>query len=448
VNMAWRAASEKSATRLRSLRSDHLLRSAYSLMLNVTLTSALGFGFWVLAARIFSSEVVGNGTALVSAMIVVSAVCQLNLPVTILRFLPITKVNPSRVVIGAYVLTAVMSVAGGASFVLLAPIFSNQYEFLRQEPWLSFLYVAAVTVWGIFALQDAVLTALRRATWVPVENGIFGVLKIAALPILLATSAGQPVFVAWVVPMVMLVVPINYLIFVRFIPERLRPSGELSPIERFGWRGLAQFLTLDYLALIFNEGCTYLLPVLVVANLGSTQGAYFYMPFTIVNAFDLLFVMVSSSLTVEASMASGRLAPLVRRTVSRFIRYVVVGSLVMILLASLILLPFGSDYSEAGAPVLRLLACACIARALIALFSAISRVEGRATNILMVQGAVFVFIVPLTFVLGNARGLTGVGLAWLASNAIVACAAAPRVFRLYRRGGTAPETLQKGRPNG
>ena len=69
--------------------SEPLLRSAYSLMLNVGLNAVLGFGFWVAAARLFPSTVVGRDSALISAMITLSTICQLNLGPVMLRFLPI-----------------------------------------------------------------------------------------------------------------------------------------------------------------------------------------------------------------------------------------------------------------------------------------------------------------------------------------------------------------------
>jgi hypothetical protein len=66
-------------SRLARDASDPLLRSAYSLMLNVVLTSALGFAFWVAATRMFSSSTVGRDSALLSAMLTLSTICQLNL---------------------------------------------------------------------------------------------------------------------------------------------------------------------------------------------------------------------------------------------------------------------------------------------------------------------------------------------------------------------------------
>jgi O-antigen/teichoic acid export membrane protein len=413
--------------------SEPLLRSAYSLMLNVVLNSALGFIFWIAAARLFPANVVGRDSALIAAMLTLSTICQLNMSSGILRFLPIVKLDPTRAVMGAYALTGAATTLFGVMFVIIAPAVSHNYHFLRDDSGIAWAFVIAAVLWGVFALQDAVLTAMRRAPWVPIENSTFGVLKIAALPLLLAASSGHAVFIAWVVPMAMLLIPVNYLIFVKVIPKWPGRGTELSPVERFGWGGLTRFLAQDYLGGIFTQAASTMLPVLIVALLGSSENAYFYIPFTIVSAFDLLFVNVASSLTVEGAMAEARFPLLAQVIVQRFRFVLIPGVLVLVSCASLILLPFGPRYVQAGAPVLRLLACASAFRAVVTLFVVICRIEGRASRILAIQAAIFTMVISLAIVLGKTDGIEGVALAWLIANAIAGCVAALPVIEIMRK---------------
>jgi O-antigen/teichoic acid export membrane protein len=420
--------------RLASTTRDPLLRSAYSLMLNVVLTSALGVAFWILAARIFPSEIVGRDSALVSGMVTIYTLCSLNLSAGMLRFLPVVRIDPKRAVLLAYAATAAVSGAGALLFVVAAPALSDEFDFLHRQHLLAALFVVAVAAWGIFTLQDAVLIALRKAPWVPAENALFGVLKIAALPLLLVGALSHAVFIAWVIPMVILVVPINYLIFWRVMPSRTIRPGELSPIERFGRRGLARFMAQDYLGTIFFQAASTAMPIVVVALLGSKKGAYFYMPFTIVSAFDLMFLNVAASLTVEGSVDESRLPALAWTVVKRFRGLILAGVAIFAGGASLLLLPFGGEYAQQGAPVLRLLALASVARAVVALYAAISRVEGHAGRILLMQVSTLVLILAASMGLSHAAGLTGIGVAWLLANGVVAGFAAPHVIRIVRRG--------------
>ena len=417
--------------------SHPLLLSASSLMLNVVLSSFTGVVFWIVAARVFTSEAVGRDSALISSMIIVAAVCQLNLGSAIIRFLPITKMSPSGAVLRAYAVAAGTSAAGGLAFVLAAPKLAHSYRFLSGHAELSALYVAAVSVWSVFALEDSVLTAVRRAPWVTVENAAYGAARIALLPAILVLGASDGVFVAWAVPLFICVVVVNVLLFTRVMPAHSSARGMPSPIERFGRHGIASFMAQDYVASILFVGSTTFLPVLVVALRGSVDGAHFYMPLMVVSTFDLLFGNVTRSLTVEGAMADRDIPLLVWMTIVRFRWMVVGGILVLIAVARPLLLLFGSAYASTGVSVLRLLACASVFRAVIALYSAICRLEGRAERVLATQAAVFVLTVGLTILLGRTGGLQRVALAWLIANCLTALATTPHAWRIYCEGRAA-----------
>jgi O-antigen/teichoic acid export membrane protein len=154
------------------------------------------------------------------------------------------------------------------------------------------------------------------------------------------------------------------------------------------------------------------------------------MPFTIVSGFDLMFVNIGYSLTVEASMAPRRLRELTLTTVRRFSGLLVVGVVVLLAGAGLLLAPFGGAYAHAGTDVLRLLALASLCRGVIGLYTAVNRVEGRASRVLGAHGAVCVLTLALCFAAGPHGGLEAVALAWLTANGVVAALALPRLLSL------------------
>jgi len=416
----------------RRLGEDPLIASAYALMLNVLLSSALGVAFWIFAARLLEPAAVGRDAALVSTMIVLSTVCQLNFGATLLRFLPIVKMSPARAVAGAYALTCAVSLLAAVGFVLIAPLLSSSYRFLSQDPLLCAVWVLAVTAWGVFALQDSVLTALRRSSWVAAENAAFGALKIAVLPLLAVAGVGHPVFIAWMAPMIALLVPVNYLIYRRAIPQRALAGDEPSPVERFGRRGLARFMAADYLASIFIQAGTTLVPVLVVGLLGARRGAYFYIPFTMVCTFDMLFGSAGYALTVEGAMAPERLTALVRATLRRFAPLLLAGAVVLIAGAGLVLSPYGGGYVRHGAPLLSVMACASVFRAMITLYGTVVRVQGSAWRGMAIQGLLLASVLGATFALGARGGLHGVALGWLLASALSALPTLPRLWRVLR----------------
>jgi O-antigen/teichoic acid export membrane protein len=409
---------------------DPLLRSAYSLMANTVLTSALGVAFWIIAARDYPTELVGRDSALISSMLTLSLVCQLNAGNALLRFLPTLGDRAVRAVLGTYAGAAVASLVGASAFVLAAPAITSEFGFLRDEPVLALAFVLGTTLWSVFQLQDSALTALRQPEWVPVENTLYGVLKIAALPLFAAVLLDVGVFLSWVVPMTLLLVPVNLIVFRYALPRHRRlQQDRVVPARTAGRRRLATFLAQDYLGAILNVASMNLLPVLVLALLGAEANAYFYMPFLIVAAFDLLFTNITAALTVEGAFAESRLPELVDRVVRRFGLLLLAAVPLAVIAAPLLLLPFGPEYSSGGTTVLRILVLAAAFRAVLALFTAVCRVRRRAAPLAVMQAVLSAVLLVLAVVLSEPLGTEGIALAWLAANALVALAVLPLLRR-------------------
>ncbi len=409
-----------------------MTRSAYSLMANTVLTSILGLGFWLAAARLFPASEVGDDSALIAAITVLSVVGQLDLGTVLLRFLPAQRQLTTRLVLGAYGISVATSLVLSIAFVVVAPRLSPSLAFLGQSTVLAVEFVVISSIWAVFSLQDYVLIALHRAPWVAVENTVYGVLKLAALPALLVAGSSHAVFVAWVGPVVPLIVVVSLFLRRRAIPSHMRRDTAHAERAPFVRRALIRFVAFDYGAIICNQAAARILPVLVVATLGDTSNAYFYIAFTIVSAFDLLFQNVSLSLVVEASADESNLGALTRTLVRRFLLFLVAGIVFIVAAAPQILLPFGHAYADNAAPVLRLLVLASGFRAVLDLFSSVARVRGQTSWLLVAYAGLAVLLLPLAVVLSGRVGLNGVALAWLIAHGVIAIAVLWPTVRMLR----------------
>jgi O-antigen/teichoic acid export membrane protein len=419
--------------RIRGHAADPLFRSAYSLMLNAGVTAGLGIAFWVVAARLYEADEVGRDAALIAAMVELSTICQLNLTNALTRFLPSLERGTARALAVAYAASGGAALLVGSVFVVVAPLVSEDLDFLHDDPGTAVLYVVAQVTWGWFVLQDAALTALRRAPWIPVENGIFGALKLGALPIAIALGESHGVFLSWVLPAIVLLLPVNLFLFRTAIPahvSRYRPKG--SSLRRLGRRRLVRFMGQDWGATVLAQASTTALPLLVVALLGSAANAYFYIPFTIVVAFNMVFYAASTSLVVEGSMAEERIHVLTAKLARHLVLVLFAGTAVIVAAAPLIMLPFGADYVHEGTSVLRILACACVFRGISILYIAVARLHGQGLRILVVEALQMALLLGGAITLADPLGLEGIALAWLGSIAIVAVAVLPSLVRLFR----------------
>jgi O-antigen/teichoic acid export membrane protein len=407
-----------------------VVRSAYSLMLNTVLTSVLGVGYWVAAARLFKTAAVGRDSAMIFALTALSAVGGLNLHNTVLRFLPARRDRPARALLVAYGLACAATGVLALAFVLVIPRVSHAFDVLSKEPALAVIYVVGAMAGTVFLMEDAALTALRRAAWVPIENSAYGVLKLAALPLLAAAAAHDGVLIAWVVPILIIVVPVNWLVFGRLLPAHARqPAVEAADVPT---RLTLRFALQDAIGFTLNIFALTALPLLVVALVGARENAHFFMPFTIIVTFDLLFLNVANSLVAEGARGEMAVHELARTVIRRFLPLLALGIAVLVVAAPLVLLLFGPSYASHGSAILRLMALAGIFRAAIALFVALSRLRRAGFGIVVVEGAFAVIVVALAAVLANSHGARGVAVAWLIASAVVGVAVLPALRRMLR----------------
>ena len=176
--------------------------------------------------------------------------------------------------------------------------------------------------------------------------------------------------------MVFLVIPVNVLIFRRAVPAHTPPHA-LGIVKSFGRRRLYRYLGFTSIASIFDQGLQAALPLVVIAVLGATQDAYFYIPFTIVMSMELLADNAVTALTVEGSFAADRVQELTIAVGRRLLLILVPLSVVLIVAAPIVLRFFGQDYVDHGTTVLRLLAAASLFRGTIWVYMAVCRIQGR-----------------------------------------------------------------------
>lgn len=417
--------------RARRITLEPLLATAYSLMVNTVVVSVLGVAFWIVAARLFPSEEVGRDSVLITSIISLAAVCNLNMGNTVARFLPQVR-DPGRALARAYIASMSVALCLGTVFVLVASRLVDDLSALTDTPLLGVGFVLFTAVWCVFSVQDAALAAMRRSVWVPVENGTYALLKLAALPLIAAVGVGHGVFQAWVLPLALVVVPVNAFLFWRVMPEHRRTRAETVSPLRHGRGALIRFLGLDYAAMVFAGVTWTVLPLLVLALVGSSESAYFYVAFITVHALELMAAGGGTSVLVESAFAEERLRAHLQVMVRRLLPLVLAGAAVVVVAAPLILRVFGSDYADGGTTLLRLLGASVLFRCVIVLFQVLERSRRRGVALLVADAATAALVIGLAAGLAPAWGLTGVGVAWLAGNGAVALAVLPRILLFMR----------------
>lgn len=394
-----------------------LYRNGYALLLSGLLSSGLGMVYWVLAAQRYPAEVVGLNSAALAALLLLSGLAQMSMNSALIRFLPRSGRTTRQLILACYGVSSALAVVAGLIYALGAPYWTPALAPYLQEPVGLALFILSIAAWSIYALQDSALAGLRQATWVPLENGLGALLKIGLLLLFATRLPLYGIFAAWMIPVLLSLPPVNFLIFGRLAPAHERIATMQAPPARDEVR---RYVLGNYVGTLCYLGYTTLLPILVTVRLSPSANAYFYMPWMLAAALQLVALNLTTSLTVEGAWEERKLGLYCVRVLKQALYLVTPVVALFLVGAPWLLWFFGSDYAQEGAPLLRLLALATLPNILVMLQLSVVRIQNNTRGVIWAQGLLCVLLLGVSYLLLPVMGIIGVGWAALIAQSVVA----------------------------
>ena len=409
-----------------------LYRSSFALVLTTAFNAGLGLIFWTLAARLYTTEEVGRGAAAVAALQLVSMIGCTGLTPALVRLLPPSRAGTRRLVLGTY--------AAGLSVAMLAGLCVIVATNLGVEPLAvpAYAYLLAIPIFALFTLQDGVLIGLRREGLVPVENAAYGIAKIALL-IAFSTAGAWGIFISWSITALLLVIPVNVVLFLRFIP--LHAVRDSDSDKEFSPGDIVRFAGGNHVSGLLMALPDFLMPIIVLQAAGAQENAFFYAAWSLVWPLRLIAWNIANAFTAQAAEDDSGSRDLLMK--AGLLTLAIFAPLVMFLTLGahpLLRYLFGPEYAENGDLVMRLLAPGLLASAFLSLAVAFARVKRQVARLLFLSVAYAALSLPLSIALISWQGIDGAGAAWLLSQAMVA-AVAVAVWSLGLFRGTARRPL-------
>lgn len=414
----WRSLNWLTGKVLRALPSQirtPMNRNAFALMFSIVLTSVLGVLFWALAARLFGPEQLGLGSALISSLLALSSIAQLNLDNVLNRFLPAAGSSTTAFIVSAYAVSAAIALMCGLAYLGVIGYFAPALLKAVSAPWAGTWFVIALVLWTIFALQDIVLASLQKSVWVPIENSVYAMGKILLLP-LFATLAlsGLSLFMVWTILLPVLVLTVNVLIFGVY-----RPTVQTTSEGQLTFQAMLRLMGCDYVGRLAAMITIGVIPITIVAMAGGEESAKYHLAWTMAYSLFLLGDAMSRSMLAAAAMEPGRVQELAAEAFVWAMAPIAVAVLVLAVGAHWIMQIFGAAYALDGATVLRILAIDSLMSAPLALYFAVARVRNRFKTIAYVEVSMLVMVLGLSILMLPLLGIIGVALAWLIAHTIV-----------------------------
>jgi O-antigen/teichoic acid export membrane protein len=391
----------------------------------------LGLAYWTLAARKYSASVVGNSSAELSAIFLISGATSLGTNTLLMRYLPEAGNSARRLILGTY------GASGGLAFLAALTVGLVDYGLLLPDRHagpdaLTIGAIALATaLWSISSLQDTALIGMRAAKWVVPENAIYGVLKLALLGALVGVAPRGGIVVSWTAPLVPVILAITVLLFVRVIPRHIHSTA--SERAHRGVRELTRYAAGNWMGSLFLLVATTALPIMTVHLAGAHAAGYFYPPWSLMISLSLIAASLTVAMTVESARDGRQLSANGRRALSHIGKLLIPTVAVVVIAAPVILDIFGPAYRSHSTLVLRLLALSTLPNVVLALALAVARVRHRNLAVIGMQAAVCLLALGLARLLLPRYGINGAAVAWFAAQLAVALAVSPQLLRSLSR---------------
>ncbi|MFF4233203.1 lipopolysaccharide biosynthesis protein [Streptomyces sp. NPDC001820] len=400
---------------------DSMFRNAYALMLSTGVSAALGLGFWLVAARYYTEEAVGEGSAAIAAMRLLASITATTMIGAVVRYVPRAGRATGPLVWRAYAVSSLVVCLASVAFLLTLDLWGPSYAPLSGVG-AGLLFIASCVGWALLTLQDGVLTGLRKAVWVPVGNAVFSIGKLLLLAVFATALPVLGIFVSWAAAIALSVLPLGWLIFRRLIPRQAAADRHREPLRM---RDIGRFLAGDSVGSLFSLAMINLLPVMVAVRFDAAHNGFFYIAYTVGGTMEFMAINMASSLTAHASHSPESLAGGVRGALRRMAVLLVPVVVFLVVFAPQILAPFGEEYAEHGTTVLRLLAAAALPRVAVELYIGVLRVQGRTGVLAALQGTMCALVLGSAALLLGPVGISGAGLGLLLSMTVMAAVSAP-----------------------
>jgi O-antigen/teichoic acid export membrane protein len=397
--------------------------NAIALMAATLGAQGLGLVFWAVAAHLRPPAVVGQASATVAALTLLTMIAELNLTNVIVRLLPAAGRLGTYLVGRAYLVVVFLSLVAGLVYT-----FSGLGRHVITGGWPQYLeFTVMVPVLAVFALEDSALTALRLAPVVAVENISTAILRVVLLPVLFVTAMGA--VWSWVLPALAAAVIVNSFLFGRALPAHGRGSpGTLPPRRR-----LLSFVAGEYAGNICATASVQVIPLIVVWRLGPAAAAYLTLPWLIASGITLVLWNVSASFVVEAAGSHGHPGALLKRSLLLWGGIVAVAVIVCVAAARPLIQLVGAQYVAEGVPLLRLIGLSTPFTAVIVIYGTLVWLDQRVWLLAGFQAVAGILLLVLALSLLPSLGLIAVGWAYLGTQAALAVVVTPFTVRHIRR---------------
>jgi len=406
-------------------QNTDVLSNSVSLVTTTAVTSMVGFVFWWAAARLYPVDSVGQASAAIAALSLLSTVGMFGLGTLLVGELPRRAHIAAHLTSAALLASALASAVLAAAYVIVCLLIGGDLGAFFSSPLVVAMFVLGVGVSSSSLVLDQGLIGLLMGslqTWRNIYMSVGKLIFLVIAGVTVANASGSVIFACWMAGVLASLMLLTVHFRRRGMRLIARPAlGEL--------RGLSR-QTVDHnllnIALLIPR---FSLPILVTGILGASENAAFYASQMLVSFVYLIPVHLGLVLFAVATGDEVELRHRLRFTLGVSVGVGVPASLVLAVGASFFLNLFGAGYAADATACLQIMALAYLPWIIKTFYVTVARVHNKlrlAATWMVVGGIAEIGGAVLGAVYG---GLTGLAVGVALATALQGLATLPTVAR-------------------
>ena len=401
---------------------DSLYRNSFYLMLSMFVMSLFGFMFWMINARLFTTEQVGLATTIISSASLITSIAGLGLGAGLIRYLPSSE-RKNQKINTCFTLIALFTIVVSVIFLLVIDFTSPKLHFIKENMLLAFIFIIFMIFASSNSLIESVFTAYRNTKYVLIKNSVFSISKII-LPFLFVSFGAYGIFSSYMISLILGFSSVFIILIYKFDykPKFVFYDSIIQKIGKYSFG--------NYFAGIIGGLPTLLLPLIITNILTPETTAHYYMAMMIASTLFIIPTAISNSLFAEGSHDEKSLKHNIWKSIKIISLLLIPAIILTIFFGKYVLLLFGKSYSSEGYMFLNLMAISGIFVAINAVIASIIKIRKKISALITRSILSSILILGLSILLINqGYALMGIGYAYLIGQIITAVMFAWVVWR-------------------
>lgn len=397
--------------KLKGIYEENLLKNSMYLIMTNFSSMIIGFMFWMVATRLYSSSDVGTVSAMLSSMILISIISCVGLPMAITLYLPTDVKNANGIINSCLIVGIIVSIIFSTIFILGITIWAPKLVQVLGNLKLILMFIMATMMTTISLLMSSMFTAGKRSSFQMFKENTFGISKIFAL-VLLPTYGAIGIFISWSTGLIIAMVVGFFLLFKLW---RYVPMPVFDPIIK----NMTKFSLASYIGATLYNIPKFIFPIIIINSISAESAGYFFIAMTVASIFYGVPEATAGPFLSESSDTE-RFWNNVTKVIKFNMYLLIPGLLLLMIFGRFVLNVFNPIYAEHSFDTLIILAMASIPISFIIIFIMIRNVQKRLSDGIKINMVVATMSITLSVFLMRIWNIEGIAISYLIANIIVA----------------------------